>query len=55
MARHFPTTCVAAAVLVPLLAGGCVQQDKYDQLLQVKRSLQEQLLAVGIPMRGGGW
>jgi chemotaxis protein MotB len=46
MARYFPTTCVAAAVLVPLLAGGCVQQDKYDQLLQVKRSLQEQLLEV---------
>jgi chemotaxis protein MotB len=46
MARNFPTTCVAAAVLVPLLAGGCVQQDKYDQLLQVKRSLQEQLLEV---------
>jgi chemotaxis protein MotB len=43
MARFFPTSCVAAAVLVPLLAGGCVQQDKYDQLLQVKRSLQEQL------------
>ena len=46
MARLIPTSCVAAAVLVPLLAGGCVQQDKYDQLLQVKRSLQEQLLEV---------
>ncbi len=32
--------------MLPLLAGGCVQQDKYDNLLQVKRSLQEQLLTV---------
>mgnify|MGYP001169146814 FL=1 len=46
MARFLPTTCAVSAVLVPLLAGGCVQQDKYDQLLQVKRSLQEQLLEV---------
>jgi len=46
MARFLPTTCAMSAVLVPLLAGGCVQQDKYDQLLQVKRSLQEQLLEV---------
>jgi len=46
MARIFPTTCAAAAVTFPLLASGCVQQDKYDNLLQVKRSLQEQLLTV---------
>ncbi|MDG2201222.1 MAG: OmpA family protein [Phycisphaerales bacterium] len=46
MARIFPTTCAAAAVTLPLLASGCVQQDKYDNLLQVKRSLQEQLLTV---------
>ena len=32
--------------MLPLLTGGCVQQDKYDNLLQVKRSLQEQLLTV---------
>ena len=46
MARIFLTTCAAAAVTLPLLASGCVQQDKYDNLLQVKRSLQEQLLTV---------
>lgn len=46
MARIFSTTCAAAAVTFPLLASGCVQQDKYDNLLQVKRSLQEQLLTV---------
>jgi flagellar motor protein MotB len=46
MARIFLTTCAAAVVTLPLLASGCVQQDKYDNLLQVKRSLQEQLLTV---------
>ena len=46
MARIVPTTCAAAAFMLPLLTGGCVQQDKYDNLLQVKRSLQEQLLTV---------
>ena len=46
MARILPTMCAATIVSVPLLAGGCVQQDKYDNLLQVKRSLQEQLLTV---------
>tara|TARA_B100001059_G_scaffold236170_1_gene285241 strand:- start:3314 stop:4162 length:849 start_codon:yes stop_codon:yes gene_type:complete len=46
MARIISLTCAAAAATLPLLAGGCVQQDKYDNLLQVKRSLQEQLLTV---------
>ena len=46
MARVFPTKYAAIAVLVPMFATGCVQQDKYDNLLQVKRSLQEQLLTV---------
>ncbi len=36
---------VTALGALPLFAGGCVQQEKYDALLMSNRSLQEQLVA----------
>jgi chemotaxis protein MotB len=35
-----------AVITLPLLSTGCVQQDRYDNLLKVNRSLQEQLADV---------
>src|SRR5262245_14081005 len=40
----FTTTSLLLAL--PLMAGGCVQQDKYDQMLMTNRSLKEQVVTL---------
>ncbi|HVP73641.1 MAG TPA: hypothetical protein VMS30_07875, partial [Phycisphaerales bacterium] len=39
-------TIAASLTILPLFAGGCVQQEKYDQLLMSNRSLQEQVVSL---------
>ena len=39
-------TTASVLLCLPMIAGGCVQQEKYDQLLMSNRSLQEQLVTV---------
>jgi len=44
---RFSTVSLSGMFLaLPLIAGGCVQQDKYDQMLMANRSLQEQNVAL---------
>ncbi len=45
MRRSAQLFTVTAFIALPLMAGGCVQQAKYDQLVMANRSLQEQLNA----------
>jgi len=45
MKRLFPLTAVGLIAATPLFGTGCVQQDRYDELLSSNRSLQEQLVA----------
>ncbi len=44
----FARNCSIAAslLMLPLLAGGCVQQEQYDSLLMSNRSLQEQVVTL---------
>lgn len=44
MQRASALTTLAFIAAMPLIGTGCVQQDKYDALLQSNRSLQEQLV-----------
>lgn len=45
--RRFATILfVPILSAMPLLAGGCVQQDQYDQTLMANKSLKEQLVSV---------
>lgn len=46
MRRAATFSCLSLLLSVPLLAGGCVDQAKYDDLLMTNRSLQEQLVNV---------
>jgi chemotaxis protein MotB len=46
MRRVASMSGLALLLSVPLIAGGCVQQEKYDALLMSNRSLQEQLVTV---------
>lgn len=45
MKRASRLLSLAALIVLPLIGTGCVQQDKYDALLDSNRSLQEQLAA----------
>jgi chemotaxis protein MotB len=47
MRRSAKFTTFSLLLSLPLLAGGCVQQEKYDALLMSNRSLQEQNVALG--------
>lgn len=44
LARNLTVT--ASLGLLPLIAGGCVQQSQYDSMLKTNRSLQEQVVAL---------
>jgi chemotaxis protein MotB len=48
LSRVRPTHVLSLAALcaMPLLVGGCVQQEKYDSLLMSNRSLQEQVVSL---------
>lgn len=40
------TSFTGLLLALPLIAGGCVPQDKYDQMLMANRSLQEQVVGL---------
>ncbi len=44
MRRALPITTLALFAALPIAANGCVQQDRYEQLLLAKRSLDDQLV-----------
>ena len=46
MSRYATFSISGLLVALPLIAGGCVQQDKYDQMLMANRSLQEQVVSL---------
>ena len=45
-ALRIPALACLSIAAFPLLTTGCVQQDRYDQLLQAHRSLQEQMVQI---------
>ncbi len=44
MRRALPTLTVTVLFALPIFASGCVQMDRYEQLLLAKRTVEEQVV-----------